>query len=108
MRHGEFDEGVIRAAPRVAVVLSQDWCPQWTAMDRYLDELAAGAEQAGPPLVVFHLLYNRVHYFRQFLCFKEQFWRNALIPYVRYYREGAFLRESNFVSLPRFLRSLEP
>ena len=108
MEHGELDGGVTQAAPRVAVVLSQDWCPQWVAMDRYLDELVVAADEGRSDLVVYHLLYNRVEYFREFLRFKEQVWRNALIPYVRYYRQGALLRESNFVSQQQFLRSLEP
>ena len=106
MEHGEFDESVTAAAARVAVVLSQDWCGQWAAMGRYLDELAAseGGETDVP--VVFHLLYNRVDYFQKFLDLKERIWRNALIPYVRYYHRGRLVGESNYVSQQEFLRRL--
>jgi hypothetical protein len=103
MQHGEFDETVTGSAPQVAVVLSQDWCPQWTAMDRYLEELAERSAAGEPQPVVYHLLYNRVDYFRQFLAFKEGVWGNALIPYVRYYRDGRLIRETNFVLARQFL-----
>ena len=105
MEHGEFDESVTGAAARVAVVLSQDWCGQWTAMDRYLDQLAGDGAGIGDA-VVFTLIYNQVDYFQSFLSFKEKVWRNALIPYVRYYRRGRLAGESNFVSQRQFLRQL--
>ena len=115
MDEGEFDESVTAAAPRVAVVLSQDWCGQWTAMDRYLSELsAAGGEPrgegqgSGEQIVVFHLVYNTVEYFHAFMGFKETVWRNALIPYVRYYRNGRLVGQSNYVSQNQFLALLEP
>jgi hypothetical protein len=107
MHLGEFDESVTRAAPRVAVVLTQDWCGQWAAMDRYLDELAASPAGPDGGLAVFHLVYNTAEYFREFLSFKESVWRNALIPYVRYYRNGRLVAQSNFVSRKQFLDHLE-
>jgi hypothetical protein len=107
MRHGEFDDTVTAAAPRVAVVLSQDWCGQWSAMNHYLDELSVTQGEEDGELVVFHLLYNTVDYFHAFLSFKEGVWRNALIPYVRYYRAGRLVGESNFVSQSQFLRHFE-
>jgi len=107
MEHGEFDESVTAAAARVAVVLSQDWCGQWAAMNRYLDELAASEGGGTDAAVVFHLLYNRVDYLQEFLNLKEKTWRNALIPYVRYYHRGRLVRESNYVSQQEFLRRLE-
>jgi hypothetical protein len=107
MRHGEFDDTVTAAAPKVAVVLSQDWCGQWAAMDHYLYELSETKGEGDGDLAVFHLLYNNVDYSQAFLRFKEGVWRNALIPYVRYYRNGRLVGESNFVSQGQFLRHLE-
>jgi hypothetical protein len=107
MRHGEFDDSVTAAAPKVAVVLTQDWCGQWMAMDTYLDQLAGSDPGSDGNLTVFHLVYNTVDYFQDFLRFKEGTWGNALIPYVRYYRDGRLVGESNFVSQGQFLRYFE-
>ena len=30
LKNGEFSAEVIASAPNTAVVLTQDWCPQWT------------------------------------------------------------------------------
>lgn len=107
MRHREFDSSVTAAAPSVAVVLTQDWCGQWAAMDRDLAELAASGEHEDLELVIFHLAYNREDYFQRFLDLKERVWGNRLIPYVRYYRHGKLAGESNFASRREFLRHLQ-
>jgi len=104
MRSGEFDPSVRAAAPRVAVILSQDWCGQWLAMDQYLREM--GTRPPAQELVVFHLLYNRCDFFQEFLRFKEDVLGNDAIPYVRYYRDGALVAQSNYVSESQFLRNL--
>jgi hypothetical protein len=101
MRQGEFDEGVRGASPLVAVVLTQDWCGQWAAMDGYLAEMVGRHPELG--LTVFQLEYNRVDYFQDFLRFKEQVLGNAVIPYVRYYRDARLVGQSNYVSERQFL-----
>jgi hypothetical protein len=101
MRQGEFDEGVRGASPLVAVVLTQDWCGQWAAMDGYLAEMAGRYPEL--ELTVFQLEYNRVDYFQDFLRFKEQVLANAVIPYVRYYQDGRLVGQSNYVSERQFL-----
>jgi len=101
MRQGEFDPSVRAASLQVAVVLTQDWCGQWAAMDRYLAEL--GARTPELELVVFQLEYNRVDYFQEFLRFKEEVLGNDAIPYVRYYRDGLLVGQSNYVSELQFL-----
>ena len=53
LKNKEFGADVIEAAPNTAVVLTQDWCPQWTAMKRYLSEIPE-SEAA-----VFFIEYNR-------------------------------------------------
>lgn len=103
MRHGEFDSDVIAAAPNVAVVLSQDWCGQYAALSRAIDEMAANPASGHPSVTVFELLYNRVDYFEAFMRFKETTWRNREIPYVRYYRDGRLVGESNYVGPESFL-----
>jgi len=101
MRQGEFDEGVRGASPLVAVVLTQDWCGQWAAMDGYLAEMVGRHPEL--ELTVFQLEYNRVDYFQDFLRFKEQVLGNAVIPYVRYYQDGRLIGQSNYVSERQFL-----
>jgi hypothetical protein len=97
----------VRAASRlVAVVLTQDWCGQWAAMDGYLGEM--GARNPELELAVFQLEYNRVDYFQEFLRFKEQVLGNAVIPYVRYYRDGLLIGQSNYVSERQFLSFFQP
>jgi len=105
MRHGEFDPGVCAAGPQVAVVLTQDWCGQWAAMDDYLTELAGRRPEL--ELVVFQLEYNRMDYFQDFLRFKEEVLGNRVIPYVRYYRDGRLVGQSNYVSERQFLSFFE-
>jgi hypothetical protein len=101
MREGEFDESVRGACPKVAVVLTQDWCGQWPALNDYLSALGSRAPEL--ELVVFQLEYNRVDYFQDFLRFKEQVLGNAVIPYVRYYRDARLVGQSNYVSERQFL-----
>ncbi len=101
MREGEFDQGVRAASPLVAVVLTQDWCGQWAAMDGYLAEMSGRNPEL--ELTVFLLEYNRVDYFQDFLRFKERVLGNAVIPYVRYYRDGRLTGQSNYVSERQFL-----
>jgi hypothetical protein len=103
MEQGEFDASVTEAAPNVAVVLTQDWCSQWKALEASLGELARGPSPSDPEITVFELLYNTVDYFSAFLSFKETKWRNYEIPYVRYYRGGRLTAESNYVPRERFL-----
>jgi hypothetical protein len=72
-------------------------------MDEWLSTFER--EDRTPGLIdVYELIYNRKDYFHQFLHFKETVWRNPLIPYVRYYRDGMLVDESNFVSQREFLR----
>ena len=103
MEHGEFEDSVIAAAPNVAVLLSQDWCSQYSALDWYLGDLAAHPHPSHPAITVFELLYNKVDYFEAFMRFKETRWRNYEIPYLRYYRGGKLVGESNYVGPERFL-----
>ncbi len=103
MQQGEFDDTVLGAARNVAVVLSQDWCGQWVEMDHWLEELAARPRAEHPEVTVFHLLYNRVDFFQEFMFFKEDVFGNDLIPYARYYRDGRLIGQSNYVSALQFL-----
>lgn len=103
MRHGEFAAELLLSAPNIAVVLSQDWCGQWAGMKRYLQQLADSPRPGDPEVWALELEYNRVAYFHEFLRHKEEVWGNDQVPYVRYYRGGDLVGESNFVSQEGFL-----
>ena len=98
---GEFAPALVGAAPRTVMVLTQDWCPQWAAMK---DWLADAADEAGVAVIVFE--YNRSGVFEEFMRYKEDVWGNRQIPYLRYYREGVLVRESNYVSRDAFRANL--
>ena len=95
LKNGEFPAEVIAAAANTAVVLTQDWCPQWTVMKRYLPGITEAA--------VFFIEYNREPRADEYMRAKETLFGNELIPYVRYYRNGAFAGDSNFVFKDNFL-----
>ncbi|MDA8429676.1 MAG: hypothetical protein M0T70_10520 [Geobacteraceae bacterium] len=88
--NGEFGEDIIRSAEKVAVILTQSWCPQWHSMKIFVANY--------PAAEVYVLEYDRTDYFDEFRQFKERQFANDQIPYVRYYSKGVFVAESNSVS----------
>lgn len=98
IRDGEFGEDVIHSAERVAVILTQGWCPQWHAMKQFVTGFH-GAE-------VYFLEYDRTDFFDAFREFKETVLGNDQIPYVRYYRNGTLINVSNAVSEDAFRENL--
>ncbi len=102
LARGEFGPEVIGAAGSVALVLTQSWCPQWTWMRSYLEDLPDSPDRR-----IHYVEYDREPFFEDFLAFKEDRLGNREIPYVRYYRRGRLSAESNFVSKDGFLRRLE-
>lgn len=101
MARGEFEEEVIGSAPSVAVILTQSWCPQWTWMRSYLEELPESPERR-----IFYLEYDREPVYEKFLAFKEDILGNREIPYVRYYRDGRLSAQTNFIPKDGFLKRL--
>lgn len=107
MRDGEFGADVIKAGPRVVVVLTQSWCPQWDMMLPWLDD---AAREAGA--TAFYLEYDQEPFFEEFMAYKEDVLGNRSVPYLRYYRDGALVAQTNYVSRGAFTaainRSLRP
>ena len=101
MRNGDFGPAVREAADRVAVVLTQAWCPQWVMMARWL---GAAAEAGGAR--VFYIEYDREDFYDVFMTWKEDVLGNRLIPYVRYYAGGRLTGESNYVGKDAFAAAL--
>lgn len=92
LRERELPESVRLAAPKVVVVMTQDWCGQWADMAGYLPDFA---DQAA----IFTVEYNRLPDFERIMRFKEDVLGNRQVPYVRYYRDGKLVSQSNW--LPR-------
>ncbi len=94
IQNGDFADDIIRSAERVAVILTQSWCPQWHAMKKFVADYS-GAE-------IFCLEYDLTDFFDTFREFKETKLGNDQIPYIRYYRGGTLVAESNAVSEAAF------
>lgn len=103
VRSGDFPDSVRRAAPSVAVILTQSWCPQWRFMQSYLAEAEKNIGERG---IIYMVEYDREPYYRDFMTFKEDIFQNREIPYVRYYRDGSLHAESNFISKQGFISKL--
>jgi hypothetical protein len=98
---GEFSPALRGAAPAVAIVLTQSWCPQWAWMRSYLAALPPDASRE-----IFWVEYDLEDFFESFMRFKESSFGNDEVPYVRYYRGGELAAESNFIDQGGFRRLL--
>jgi hypothetical protein len=101
MKDGEFAPALRSAAEAVAIVLTQSWCPQWVWMRSYLEALPPD-----PSREEFWVEYDREDFFEDLMKFKEEVFKNDQVPYVRYYRGGILVAESNFIDQGGFLRLL--
>ena len=100
VREAEFPESVRLAAPKVVVIMTQDWCPQWTDMATYLPDFT---EQAA----IFTVEYNLSPDFARIMSFKEKVFGNRQVPYVRYYQSGRLVLEANWMPRQKFSAMLK-
>ena len=61
----EFGNDVIASKSNVAVILTQDWCPQWHYMREWIYDLDIDLD-------LYELEYNKVDCFDEFRNFKEK------------------------------------
>ena len=104
MAEGEFPAEVRTAAEKVVVVLTQDWCPDWHAMETFLPEFDG-------KVAFFVLNYNKHPNFETIMEFKEEVFDNREIPYLRYYHQGRFIVATNHLPKGTFealLKKTEP
>ena len=101
IRDGEFPS-VITDQPHVAVVMTQNWCPDWLRMRSWFKRMEKAKEPVDRDVEVYILIYNKVDYYKEFLHHKENSFGNRLIPYVRYYAAGTYLGDSNQLSPDQF------
>jgi hypothetical protein len=100
---GDFSTEIRSSAPAVALVLTQSWCHQWAAMKSYLP---AAETELGDRAAIRYVEYDNEPFFEDFMAFKEDVFGNREVPYVRYYRDGELVAESNFISKQGFLAKL--
>jgi hypothetical protein len=100
IRDKEFADAILSSREKVAVILTQGWCHQWLALKHGLEHIASSE---GPDIDVHVFVYDRSPLFDEFLAFKETVFGNTTIPYVRYYRNGRFQTDSNYVPVQEFL-----
>lgn len=104
LEEGEFPDEIRNAAEKVVVILTQDWCPDWHAMDAFLPQFQ-------DQVALFVLQYNRHPDFQRIMEFKEDVFENREIPYLRYYHQGRFIVGTNQLPKGTFaalLKKTEP
>ena len=106
METGDFDAALF-SGPAAAIILTQSWCPQWAAMKAYLPKV----QEALDGVLLYYVEYDAEPWesleHGAFMAFKENTLNNREIPYVRYYRNGAYSRDSNYISLDGFISRLK-
>ena len=108
VENGDFDPALFSGP--AAIILTQSWCPQWKAMQSYLPnanaELSTALNLPMEEIKIYYVEYDietwEVLKNEDFMSFKEKTFDNREIPYVRYYLNGAYSRDSNFISLDGF------
>lgn len=105
---GELPERIRTSAPRFVLVATQDWCPKWRLMERWLtadqsDQSDQSGDSSGiPDVTLAVIIYNNTPYHREFMQHKESVWGNALVPYLRFYHDGVFSGDANRLSREAF------
>ncbi|HEY5585022.1 MAG TPA: hypothetical protein VIK78_11095 [Ruminiclostridium sp.] len=95
--NGEFESNILSVKSRVVIVMTQDWCPQWTNMKSWIYGIEIDED-----IEIYELEYNKVDYFYDFMNFKENHWRNYEVPYLRFYNDGVLTKETNNISESEF------
>jgi hypothetical protein len=55
----------------------------------------------------FYLVYDEEDFYEPFMAWKEDVLGNRSVPYVRYYRGGVLVAESNYVSKDGFVANFK-
>jgi len=96
MENGEFPEEIINN-PKVAIIMTQDWCPQWKAMEKWISEIE--------DIKIHLIIYDKEEYLDEFRVFKEKTFKNDQVPYIRYYINGKLINESNYITKGSFINT---
>ncbi|MBN2509022.1 MAG: hypothetical protein JXB03_02055 [Spirochaetales bacterium] len=101
IKEGDFPSEIRASGQKVAVILTQSWCPQWLFMRSWLSRITK--DTGAPDIHIYEAAYDKLAVFDEFRRFKESVFNNWEVPYVRYYIDGVLSGESNFVSEQGFL-----
>ncbi|GHU07755.1 hypothetical protein FACS1894151_02570 [Spirochaetia bacterium] len=112
VKNSDFSEDLVKGKASV-IILTQSWCPQWIAVKSYLAEAEKkAAEKTGTDINIYTIEYDIAEWrqleHEDFMSFKENIFQNYEIPYIRYYRDGIFSGDSNYVSQDEFFRHIFP
>ena len=100
-----FDPALVDC-PAAAIILTQSWCPQWIAMKKYLPKVEQTLGTTPGDVRIYYVEYDIENWEKleneAFMTFKEDAFDNREIPYVRYYVNGVYARDSNYISIEGF------
>jgi len=67
----EFPDEIIKSANKVVVIMTQDWCPQWQDLQKWVYDIDTNED-----INIYDVIYNNTDYFDEFRNFKENVWGN--------------------------------
>ena len=80
----ELPEELRTAAKFTAFVATQDWCPDWHSVKRWMTGYAEQGLPEDIDVTIYTVEYNKLPFFDEFRAMKEHTWQNFFIPYCRY------------------------
>ncbi|MEI0602686.1 hypothetical protein R4K55_00565 [Brachyspira alvinipulli] len=102
--NNEVSDNIKKASENVLAIFTQDWCGDWKGLER---ELKANEEKSPIDITIFICMYNQSPLYEPFMNFKETVWNNGLIPYLRYYKNGSFVKDTNHLPFQRLIKAFE-
>ncbi len=100
-QNGEIPASLLAKSKNVIAIFTQDWCPDWHRTEKDFKSHQDYSED----ILVYIAIYNTSIYSEQVMAFKEDVWKNGLIPYIRCYKNGTFLKDSNAMAFERIVKA---
>ncbi len=97
----EVPAAILSKAKNIMVILTQSWCPDWHTLQNDLKMQEKGDDE----VLVCIGIYDKSVHFDRFREVKENVWQNGLIPYIRCYKEGVFMKDYNLMPFKRMVKS---
>ena len=97
----EIPEALLSKSKNLIAVLTQDWCPDWHALEKDFKDNVNYSDD----VFICIGIYNTSAHVEKFMDFKENFWQNALIPYIRCYKDSKFIKDSNLMPFQRIVKA---
>ncbi|WP_295162292.1 hypothetical protein [uncultured Brachyspira sp.] len=97
----EISDNIKNDSENVIAIFTQNWCGDWKGLQR---ELNANEKTCPIDITIYVCLYNESSLYESFMNFKETVWNNDLIPYLRYYKNGSFIKDTNHLPFQRLIK----